>query len=70
MTPGLTYYDRLEEELLARHPDAVRHYAVHIANYVSTACWDMTNGASVKGYDHRTDDPDRVTCPLCLKRFR
>ena len=53
----------------------VRHMATHISHELtpgfslpvcSTLCWDETDGKSVKGFDHRTDDASRVTCPLCL----
>ena len=58
--------DRLDDELLTAS-GGVRHYALHIANYVSTLCWDATNGTHVKGQDHRTTNADRVTCALCRK---
>ena len=60
----LSEFDRRQDADLQR-TGGLRHLAIHIANYCSTACWNDTQGASVNGYDCRTGDPARVTCPLC-----
>jgi hypothetical protein len=66
MSTRTPYTDTLDDKRLAE-TGAVRHLAVHVANYCSTLCYDTTKGQSVGGADQRTDDSHRVTCPICLQ---